>query len=293
MRQAKTLILLFSGMTFIIIAVFILYKVIGNLNSHFDGVRAYNDVITQVGFGPRIPDSSGHSLEIEYIQKELHLAGWETSLQDTTWKGFDIQNIIAYRTKTQPQFILGTHYDTRLLADQDLFNKNLPVPGANDGASGVAVLLEIARTLPTNSVPIWLVFFDAEDNGGINGREWIMGSKAFVAMLGFRPEAAIIVDMVGDINPDYYYEANSDIPISESIWTLAVNIGYRKYFIPKIKYSILDDHTAFLEDNIRAIDIIDFDYPYWHTSEDTVDKVSAQSLSIIGVTLENWLSQQK
>ncbi len=185
-----------------------------------------------------------------------------------------------------PQIIVGAHYDSRMLADQDPGpGRNLPVPGANDGASGVAVLLELARTLPSNSIPLALVFLDAEDNGGLNGQDWIMGSRAYVASLDFRPRAVIILDMIGDADLNIYMERNSDQRLVTEIWAQAASLGYRQYFIPTYKYSMIDDHTPFLEAGIPAVDIIDFDYPYWHTTADTPDKVSAASLQIVGEVL--------
>jgi Zn-dependent M28 family amino/carboxypeptidase len=181
-----------------------------------------------------------------------------------------------------------------MLADQDPGpGRNAPVPGANDGASGVAVLLEMARTLPKDSIPTWLVFFDAEDDGGIAGRDWIMGSQAFVAALTFHPKAAIIVDMVGDANLNIYIERNSNAALVSEIWGQAARLGFDQQFIPTVKYSMEDDHTPFLKAGIPAVDIIDFDYPYWHTAADTPDKVSPKSLEIVGETLRTWLIGQK
>lgn len=179
------------------------------------------------------------------------------------------------------------------IADQDP-DPNLrsqAVIGANDGASGVAVLLELARTLPDNlPFRLWLVFFDAEDNGGIEGWDWIMGSRAFVTSLQEKPDAAVIIDMIGDANLNIPIEQNSNPALVEEIWQVAKNLGYENIFLNQPGYSMIDDHTPFLEAGIPAIDIIDFDYPYWHTSQDTPDKVSAASLEIIGKTLSAWLS---
>jgi glutaminyl-peptide cyclotransferase len=262
--------------------------------AHFDGQRAYQDVLAQVAFGPRTPGSQAHAKAIVYIQDELHKAGWQTELQETTWQGFAVKNIIASRTNESPQIIVGAHYDSRLLADQDPGpGRSGPVPGANDGASGVAVLLEMARTLPSESIPVWLVFFDAEDNGGLDGRVWIMGSRAFVAALTVRPRAAVILDMVGDADLNIYIERNSDAKLITEIWTQAASLGHEQQFIQVIKYSMLDDHTPFLEAGIPAIDIIDFDYPYWHTAADTPDKLSSRSLQIVGETVRAWLMAQK
>lgn len=181
-----------------------------------------------------------------------------------------------------------------MLADQDPGpGRYSPVPGADDGASGVAVLLELARTLPEDILPTWLVFFDAEDDGGIGGRDWIMGSQAFVASLTFHPRAAIVVDMVGDANLDIYIEQNSNTALVSEIWGQAARLGFSQEFRSTIKYSMEDDHTPFLKAGIPAVDIIDFDYPYWHTAADTPDKVSPKSLEIVGETLRNWLMGQK
>jgi glutaminyl-peptide cyclotransferase len=157
----------------------------------------------------------------------------------------------------------------------------------------VAVLLEMARALPPDGIPTWLVFFDAEDNGDLFGRDWIMGSRAFVANLTSRPRAAIILDMVGDADLNIYIEHNSTTSLVTEIWGQASKLGYVHYFIQKAKYSMLDDHTPFLEAGIPAVDIIDFDYPYWHTSADTPDKVSPKSLKIVGDTLLAWMTTQK
>jgi Zn-dependent M28 family amino/carboxypeptidase len=215
-------------------------------------------------------------------------------VQNTSWQGFTIQNIIANRTSESPSIIIGAHYDSRILADQDPGQgRTGPVPGANDGASGVAILLELARTLPADGIPVELVFFDAEDSGGLDGRDWIMGSRAFVANLKSYPKAAIIVDMIGDVNLNIYIESNSNQTLVNQIWKQAANLGYSDEFIATPKYSMEDDHTPFLEAGIPAVDIIDFDYPYWHTAADTLDKVSPNSLQIVGRVLENWLSFQK
>jgi Zn-dependent M28 family amino/carboxypeptidase len=244
-----------------------------------------------MALGPRTPGSSAHAQAIQYVEAELEEAGWRVHLQQTTWNGFDVRNIVASRSDADPQIILGAHYDSRLQADQDPGpGRSEPVPGANDGASGVAVLLELARTLRADSVPVWLVFFDAEDNGGLDGRDWIMGSRAFAASLTFKPQAVIVLDMIGDADLNVYYEANSDPALEAEIWSQAAELGYGSLFIPKTRFSMIDDHTPFLEAGILAVDLIDFDYPYWHTAADTADKVSAHSLEAVGRTLEAWIA---
>jgi Zn-dependent M28 family amino/carboxypeptidase len=260
----------------------------------FDGQRAYEDVKTQVAFGPRIPGSEGHAEVQEWMWEELESAGWQVEIQESEALGHPVQNIVAKRGDASPQVILGAHYDTRMFADNDPdpANHSQPVPGANDGASGVAVLLELARTLPGDTVPVWLVFFDMEDNGRIEGWDWILGSREFVENNPVEPRAVVIVDMIGDADLNIYKERNSDTQLTDEIWHAAESIENDTVFIPEYKYSMLDDHTPFLEAGIPAVDLIDFDYPYWHTVQDTPDKVSAESLQAVGETLQTWVMQQ-
>jgi Zn-dependent M28 family amino/carboxypeptidase len=260
----------------------------------FSGQHALSDVQTQVAFGPRTPGSEGHAKIRAWIRRELEKAGWTVEIQQSEQSGHPIINLIARRSEAPPQIILGAHYDTRLLADHDPepARRHEPVPGANDGASGVAVLLELARTLPSDSPPLWLVFFDAEDNGHLPGWDWILGSRAFVAQLTVRPQAVVIVDMIADANLNIYREKNSDPTLTSQIWQTAAALGYEQNFIDQEKYNMLDDHTPFLQAGLPAVDIIDFDYPYWHTTADTPDKLSAHSLEVVGQTLLTWITQQ-
>ena len=260
----------------------------------FDGQRAYEDVRTQVSFGPRSPGTPGHDQIREWIQSELESAGWQVEVQESESMGHPIKNIIAKRTDESPKILIGAHYDSRMYADHDPdpANHKQPVPAANDGASGVAVLLGLAHSLPKDGIPVWLVFFDAEDNGRIEGWDWILGSREFVKKNPTRPEAAIIVDMIGDADLNIYREKNSDPAITDEIWATAKELGYGDKFIDVEKHAMLDDHTPFVEVGIPAVDIIDFDYPYWHTTQDTPDKVSAESLKAVGETLLAWVMGQ-
>jgi Zn-dependent M28 family amino/carboxypeptidase len=252
------------------------------------------DVQTQISFGPRIPGTAGHEQFQVWMRNELESAGWQVEIQSSEALGHPVENIIAKRNEKAPQIIFGAHYDSRMFADRDpdSANQTKPVPGANDGASGVAVLLELARTLPENTPSIWLVFFDAEDNGRIEGWDWILGSREFVKNNSFRPQAVIIVDMIGEADLHIYREGNSDPQLTDEIWATARSLGYTSQFIDEYRHSMIDDHLPFLEVNIPAVDIIDFDYPYWHTIHDTPDKVSADSLDAVGETLYAWVVQQ-
>jgi glutaminyl-peptide cyclotransferase len=284
--------------TFACLALISCTPIITNLDNfeRFDGQRALELVNYQVDLGPRIPGSEAHEQIVEWIAMQIRDSGWVVEVQESTEKEVRIRNIIAKQTQTEEEpntfIIIGAHYDSRIFADKDPdpANQTKPVPGANDGASGVAVLLELARVLPQDTRnQVRLVFFDAEDNGNIPGWDWILGSTAFVSRMEDLPEAVIIVDMIGDSDLNIYKELNSDPDLTDEIWEIAENLGYSDKFLPIPKYRILDDHVPFLEAGIPAVDIIDFDYPYWHTVEDTIDKVSAESLQAVGDTIYEWL----
>jgi hypothetical protein len=257
----------------------------------FDGQRAYQFVAEQLSFGARHPGSPGHWQVGDWILQRLQAEGWETSIQPFSHQGLDLRNLIGRKAMGEGAIILlGAHYDTRPLADADPMNPSSPVPGANDGASGVAVLLELARVLAQKDLcaEVWLVFFDAEDSGDLNGWVWAMGSAHFVQEMGIAPQAVVIVDMVGDSDLQLYFELNSDPDLSSQIWRVADTLGYET-FIPEYRHSLLDDHTAFLMAGFPAVDIIDFDYPYWHTTLDTLERVSSESLEQVGRTLQTWV----
>ena len=266
----------------------------------FNAGRAYADVVTQVEFGPRIPGSDGHAAFILWAADEFTAAGWSVDIPQMAYHNQPATNIIARRGDPEPGrdwILLGAHYDTRARADRDPDpeNRTLPVPGANDGASGVAVLLELARTLPETEAVVWIVLFDAEDGGDIDGGEWIVGSQAFAEALpgmaaGRLPDQVIVVDMIGDAELNIHYELNSSQEISMAIWDIARSLGYGEQFLPFPKYRMIDDHTPFLRLGIPTALLIDFDYPYWHTIEDTPDKISAESLSAVGETLIAFLT---
>jgi glutaminyl-peptide cyclotransferase len=256
----------------------------------FDGQRAYEYALAQCARGPRPSGSAAGWATGDYIIEQLEKAGWETTTQEFDYRGVRIRNIVG-RGGKGPPIILGAHYDTRRLADQDPQDPSQPVPGGNDGASGVAVLLELAHIFSQKSLhnEVWLAFFDAEDNGRLDGWSWSVGATYMAEHLTIQPEAVIVVDMVGDADQQLYWERNSDRELMEQLWDVAAELGYSEQFIPQYKWSMMDDHAPFLQRGIPAVDIIDFDYPYWHTVEDTCDKVSPESLERVGRVLEKWL----
>ncbi len=267
----------------------------------FNGASALRDVEYQVSLGPRLPGSPAHAQAVDWIAAQLRQAGWTVEIQETLALGHPVRNIIARwpaAGAARPWVILGAHYDSRMLADQDPdpARRSQPVPGANDGASGAAVLLELARVLPSHAgrlryPQVWLVFFDAEDQGRLPGWDWILGSRAFVQSLppDAPPEAAVVIDMIGDADLNLYLERNSDPALAAEIWGQAARLGYPQ-FVAQPRHTILDDHIPFKEAGIPAVDLIDFDYPDWHTTADTPDKVSASSLEAVGKVLLAWLS---
>ncbi|NDJ51948.1 MAG: M28 family peptidase, partial [Chloroflexi bacterium] len=260
----------------------------------FDGQVAMQHVEAQMDLGPRPPGSEAARQTGDYILAQLEAQGWEALSQEFDYNGLILRNLIGrFDGPSDDYVIVGAHYDTRFVADEDPNFPDQPVPGANDGASGVAVLLELARVadLTTMNADVWLVFFDAEDNGRIEGWDWIVGSSYFAQNMALSPEWVVIADMIGDADQNIYYESSSDPELNDALWAIADELGYRDYFIPEIKYSILDDHTPFLMRGIPAVDIIDFDYPYWHTIEDTIDKVSPDSLERVGRVIEVFLER--
>jgi len=260
----------------------------------FDGERAFQDLEYQLSLGSRTLGSDAHQQVRNWIVESNEDFGWDVEIQDQFYNGQEIFNIVSKRDNDgdSPWIIIGAHYDSRSNADNDpiIENRDQPVPGANDGASGVAVLLELARVIPKNfKGNIWLVYFDAEDNGNLPGGEWIVGSRAFVSSLEDKPDAVVVVDMIGDSDLNIFMERYSDQLLANEIWEVASLLGYEDQFIAQPKYQIIDDHLPFVQAGIPAVDIIDFDYPYWHTAGDTIDKVSSDSLQIVGDVVLTWL----
>ncbi len=257
----------------------------------FSGDEAFAHVVQQMSIGPRIAGTD-ESREVEqYILGVLDSFGWDTEIQVFTYMGAECHNLIAKSGDGASPILIGAHYDTRRYADHDQENPELPMPGANDGASGVAVLLELARVVDLSALDgdLWLVFFDAEDNGHIDEWEYIAGSSYFADNMEVTPSQVIVVDMIGDADQQIYIDNNSDPVLSAYLWDIAARLGYGSHFIASPKYSMLDDHTPFAVMGIPAVDIIDFDYPYWHTTHDTVDKISSASLERVGRILEEYL----
>ncbi len=278
--------------------------------SGFDADRAYDDLVAQCDLGTREPNSVGAKAAVKFYANILKPLADEFYLQkfqlDDPYSDqtLDLTNVIArFQPENPERMILCAHWDTRPRAEYDKQFPDKPMIGANDGASGVAILLEIARQIqeqPLN-IGIDIVLFDGEDYGKPRDlQNYLLGSR-YYADHPYQPVASqvILLDMIGDadltvkIDPVSY---QSSPRVIEEIWTLAANLGYDQ-FKWVIGAAMYDDHVSFIDKGIPAIDIIDFEYPgpnnrYWHTHDDTPDKCSPESLDAVGNTLLSWLFQQ-
>ena len=303
------------GLKWVIFAVFVLmaalYFIQQWMNAHsvpdFDGGRAFNHLVKQVALGPRIPGTSGHEKALAYYKQILTPLAEKVTPQsfewrdrkDTTkvWHGVNV--VASFNLKATRRILLLAHWDTRPFADQDPdpANRNKPVPGANDGASGVAVLLELARILHENplEVGVDLLLTDMEDLGDYdhdenpNGRNpFSIGAQKFVEMNPkYIPEFGVLLDMIGDKNLRIPYEKISitNAPdVIEKVYAAAERAG-AKAFVREDGQAVTDDHIPFLRRGIPVVDLIDFDYKYWHTVLDTPDKCSPTSLKQVGQTM--------
>ncbi len=264
----------------------------------FDGEQAYNHAWAQCNFGPRPPGSEALRQAGDYIIEQLENQGWAVEEQTFEYQGVTVRNLIGRKGQGTP-VIIGAHYDTRARADNDPDpeRRDEPVPGGNDGASGVGVLLELARSLNVHDAghQVWLAFFDAEDNGsrGLPGWNWIVGSTYMAEHLGTQVDFMILLDMIGDQDQRILWEGFSTAWMREAVWDVAGQLDYSDHFIPQIGPHLIDDHRPFLNQRIPAIDIIDFDYPYWHTTQDTCDKLSIGSLTRVGRVVEETLEKRR
>lgn len=271
----------------------------------FDGANAFRYLTDQVNFGPRVSGTKAHDLCRDYLVSEMQKSAEAVNLQPFTIKGYDgasihYSNIISsFNLKATTRILLLAHWDSRPWADEEadssLWSK--PVPGANDGASGVAVLLEMARHLKASppSVGVDILFTDGEDYGRHNDRAgFLHGARHFASNLppGYRPVFGILLDMVGDASlvlPREQHSIDFAPDVVDLVWKTAGRLGYAQ-FVDAAQGRVTDDHLPLNAAGIRTIDIIDFDYPdesnrYWHTLEDTPDKCSPESLEAVGTVV--------
>ena len=268
----------------------------------FSGTRAYEHLLKQTSLGPRNPNSQGHSECLALLSGELRRLADSVELQPFTHRGYDgeylrLTNIVAsFRSDAESRMLLCAHWDTRPRAeyDEDKSKRNRPILGANDGASGVAILLEMAALLHAHRPPIGvdLVLFDGEDYG-LEGdtQNYLLGSRYFAAHKSptYQPRFGILLDMVGDTYLEIPREGHSvkyAPDILALVWDKARQLGYPQ-FMDGVGEEVIDDHLPLNEVGIKTIDIIDFDYPdqsnrYWHTHQDIPEHCSPESLEAVG-----------
>lgn len=275
--------------------------------ARFDGDRAYGHLLRQVEFGPRTPGSEAIRNTREYILAELGKNGFTTGTQsfagyaDILERPVEGKNLYGVSIPgRRPRYMFSAHYDTRPVADceSDPARRNTPIAGANDGASGVAVLLELARVVreTSPSMCVALTFFDSEDLGAPNkAGSFCIGSR-FMAQnlppeLDF--EYGINLDMIGDADlrlPMEEYSARRAADLTHTIWAIG-STKYPDVFVNEIGPAVYDDHFPFLERGRKVANLIDFVYPSWHTLDDTADKCSADSLRKVGDVLASLLEK--
>lgn len=266
----------------------------------FDGQAAFGYLRTQVEFGPRVPGTEGHQRMADWLEEMLRERADTVvvqSWQHVTTRGdtLPMRNLIArFNPAATDRLLYLAHWDTRPVSDgPNSTRTDVPVPGANDGASGVAVLLGVADALqkapPTIGVD--LLFVDGEDYGDFSKqpKDVLIGARWYTAhpVAGPPPRFAVLFDLVADADLQLYQEGNSltGAPqIVEKVWDVARRLGYQQYFRADSagRHTLTDDHVELQRVGIRAIDVVDFDYPAWHTPEDDLSKVSAASLQIVG-----------
>jgi hypothetical protein len=270
----------------------------GQTSVTFDGRQALLWVQHQVAAGPRVPGTEAHRVIGAWIEAQLRRRADTVEVQawtHVTQRGdsLPMRNFLARFRPADPNRVLYVaHWDSRPNADEDPdpARRRQPVPGANDGASGVALLLGVADALRLSapSVGVDLLLTDGEDWGDdFSGPDALIGARYFARTLppGYRPLFAVVWDMVGDRNQRFEQEGHSldrSPEVVERVWTTAESLGLRRVFRPQRGGYITDDHIPLLEAGLRAIDVIDWEYDAWHTTADTPDKVSAQSLENVG-----------
>jgi hypothetical protein len=270
----------------------------------FSGERALQYSAQQLEYGVRTTGSEGNIRMGDWLVEELRLLGWDVVVQPFTVNEIPARNIIAIRSTTPApsrSALIMTHYDTRLYADRDPVSANhiQPPPGANAGASGTAVLLELARTLDVAATghTVCLVFLDAEENDGLDGWDRTLGADQLIARLDAdlprcrTPRVAIYVDLVGGRTQRLYAESLSDRSLTTAIWGVAAELGHGSIFINEPTWTAVDAARRFDDQNVPSTTIADFNYPYRDTLQDTLEQLSAQSLERVGATLKTWLER--
>lgn len=264
----------------------------------FNTDSAFAYLKKQVAFGPRVSGLPGHAAQLAWMSDFLGARAERVERQNFTHQHSDtgkplpMTNLFARFNLAAPRrILLVAHWDTRPTADMDDDdNRTKPIPGANDGASGVAVLLEIANVLRKQKpgIGVDLLFVDGEDYGPDSSDMYLGAAHFAQTMTNYRPLYGILLDMIADADPRYPIEGNSQDAapdVIDRVWKVAEELGFGDYFTRKSGGYITDDHIKLNAAGIKTIDIIDFDYDHWHKLSDSLDNVSPKGLEVVGKTL--------
>lgn len=274
---------------------------------NFNSDSAYLFIEQQVDFGPRVPGTTAHAKCAEFLVKKLQSYNLEVMIQTGVVQTFDskqfkLKNIIAsYKSELGNRILLSSHWDARPFADADTHDKDKPIDGANDGASGVGVLIELARLINISNplIGVDIILFDLEDYGNNGSMEsWCLGSQHWSRnphKPSYTAKYGILLDMVGAPNATFPKEAHSVAfasSIVDKVWNTAANIGYSNYFIDEtISFVGIDDHIWINKAGIPCIDIIHYDKTtggfgkYHHTHDDNMKSIDKATLKAVGQTL--------
>ena len=266
----------------------------------FDGEAALNLVRKQVDFGPRVPGTDGHAEQLAWMRARLDSLAPVSEVDTFFHETIAGDSLTLYNLKAEfspdatRRILLLAHWDTRPRSDEalDPAVRNQPVPGANDGASGTAVLLELAQMLSSHPPPVGidLLFVDGEDYGP-EVEDMLLGARHYAASLreGDRPVYGVLLDMVGDTDPLFPMEgisAQLANIVVQKVWRVAERLGYSDFFPSTVGQRVVDDHVPLLDAGLPTANVVDFNYGpgnrYWHTPEDTPDRVSARTLEMVG-----------
>ena len=282
----------------------------------FSGAAAYQYAAAQVAFGPRVPGTPAAKAAGDWIIAQMKSRGAEVVVQSFDYKtangkSVPMRNILArYRPELTDRILYVTHWDSRPTSTgrccapeaSTEAEKMTPIPGANDGASGVGMFIALGDILKKTkpNVGVDLLFTDGEDYGDFGTPEGdvLVGAKYFAAHLpspGYHPLFGVLWDMIGDTDLRLPQEGNSinQAPeVVQRVWDLAAELGYSSVFVPENGGAIDDDHVPLLAAGLRVIDVIDLTYPPHHTPRDTMDKISAKSLGIVGDVAAALITRQ-
>lgn len=268
----------------------------------FDGTAAYQLLVEQVDFGPRIPGSPGHAAQLSWMIGRLDALA-DTVVTDTfththtgTGEVLTLTNVLArFAPDSSDRLLFLAHWDTRPRSDaaETPERRAMPVPGANDGASGVAVLLQVAEHLASNRdfpIGVDLLLVDGEDYGPTTD-DMFLGATRYATTRAATdaPRYGVLLDMVGDVDPRFPiegYSADYAPEVAQRVWAVASRLGYGSYFPLEVGQRLRDDHVPLNQVGLPTIDIIDFTYGpgngYWHTPEDLPEHTSPTTLDMVG-----------